>query len=231
MDKRFYILSGQPQFFGNFDALHNPIGPVISLQPLQSIKARSAGTADESIQAEPELDLKAIPEQEAVAVPAPVAAAAADLLPAENLDLSQLRNSLPELVDPEKGVVNVDQDPSAIAVRQQLARYLTDEKSQIANIAENTQAEQVDQSSLDALRKETESIKEPEIHLDEEASIAQAKPNAIALSGRGGLSSSSPVATAIVGDGGLALSSPSATAVSGDFQEEELEEDKKKLKN
>lgn len=46
LDKRFYIISGQPQFYGNFDALKNPLNPIFSLQSLQPIKARSSSTID-----------------------------------------------------------------------------------------------------------------------------------------------------------------------------------------
>ncbi|XP_053674990.1 uncharacterized protein LOC128725282 isoform X2 [Anopheles nili] len=53
--QRYYILSGTPQFYGNFDALQNPLSPVFSLQPLQAIHAR-AGSAD--IQAEDGLQPK-----------------------------------------------------------------------------------------------------------------------------------------------------------------------------
>lgn len=39
LDKKYYILSGQPQFYGNFDAFRNPI---FSVQTLQPIRARAA---------------------------------------------------------------------------------------------------------------------------------------------------------------------------------------------
>lgn len=40
-DRRVYIVSGQPQFFGNFDAFANPLNPIFSLQPLSAIIPRS----------------------------------------------------------------------------------------------------------------------------------------------------------------------------------------------
>ncbi|XP_035910570.1 uncharacterized protein LOC118511505 isoform X3 [Anopheles stephensi] len=52
--QRYYILSGAPQFYGNFDALQNPLSPVFSLQPLQAIHAR----ANSDIQAEDGLQPK-----------------------------------------------------------------------------------------------------------------------------------------------------------------------------
>ncbi|XP_058065241.1 uncharacterized protein LOC131214915 isoform X2 [Anopheles bellator] len=48
LPQRYYILSGAPQFYGNFDALQNPLSPIFSLQPLQAIHAR----ANSDIQAE-----------------------------------------------------------------------------------------------------------------------------------------------------------------------------------
>ncbi|XP_052872516.1 uncharacterized protein LOC128277945 isoform X2 [Anopheles cruzii] len=50
LPQRYYILSGAPQFYGNFDALQNPLSPIFSLQPLQAIHAR----ANSDIQAEDE---------------------------------------------------------------------------------------------------------------------------------------------------------------------------------
>ncbi|XP_034238957.1 uncharacterized protein KIAA0754-like isoform X2 [Thrips palmi] len=46
-------------------------------------------------------------------------------------------------------------------------------------------------------------------------SIAQVKPQAIALAGPGGVAAAAPVGTALVGPGGMALSAPTATAVAG----------------
>uniref|UniRef100_A0A182IJ82 Uncharacterized protein n=2 Tax=Anopheles atroparvus TaxID=41427 RepID=A0A182IJ82_ANOAO len=54
LPQRYYILSGTPQFYGNFDALQNPLSPIYSLQPLQAIHAR----ANSDIQAEDELQPK-----------------------------------------------------------------------------------------------------------------------------------------------------------------------------
>ncbi|XP_066999517.2 uncharacterized protein [Anabrus simplex] len=46
-------------------------------------------------------------------------------------------------------------------------------------------------------------------------SVAQVKPQAIALAGPGGVAASAPVGTALVGPGGLAVAAPAATAVAG----------------
>lgn len=50
---------------------------------------------------------------------------------------------------------------------------------------------------------------------ESEPSIAQAKPAALAIAGKGGLASAAPVSTAVVGEGGIASAAPEATAVSG----------------
>lgn len=55
----------------------------------------------------------------------------------------------------------------------------------------------------------------------DDPSVAQTKPAAIALSGKGGLSAASPIATSITGDGGIAVSAPQATSIAGDFPIEE----------
>lgn len=46
-------------------------------------------------------------------------------------------------------------------------------------------------------------------------SVAQVKPQAIALAGPGGVAAAAPIGTALVGPGGLAVAAPSATAVAG----------------
>ncbi|XP_045469951.1 uncharacterized protein LOC123677467 [Harmonia axyridis] len=64
----------------------------------------------------------------------------------------------------------------------------------------------------------------------EQPSLAQAEPGAIALAGPGGVASSGPRATALVGKEGMAVSSPKATAIAGpaDETEKEDEQDSKK---
>lgn len=70
-DRRVYILSGQPQFFGNFDAFSNPLNPIYSLQPLTAIIPRSK-EGDEVAAAAGEEEVAAnsvAPEEEVVAMP------------------------------------------------------------------------------------------------------------------------------------------------------------------
>ncbi|XP_075232594.1 uncharacterized protein LOC142330984 isoform X1 [Lycorma delicatula] len=72
-------------------------------------------------------------------------------------------------------------------------------------------------SSVESSSTSPSSNEESEnVDADEEGpSIAQAKPQAISLAGRGGVAAAAPVGTAVVGPGGMALSAPSATAVAG----------------
>lgn len=89
-DRRVYIVSGQPQFFGNFDAFANPLNPIFSLQPLSAIIPRSKEeTKIEAVEEEtvpasdaaaktdvvvtpPVADLKIAPEVQAQMVETPV---------------------------------------------------------------------------------------------------------------------------------------------------------------
>lgn len=61
-DRRVYIVSGQPQFFGNFDAFANPLNPIFSLQPLTAIIPRS--------KEDPESEAITAAEQETAPAPA-----------------------------------------------------------------------------------------------------------------------------------------------------------------
>lgn len=38
---QYYIVTGTPQFYGNFDAYKNPLTPFVSVQSLQPVYARS----------------------------------------------------------------------------------------------------------------------------------------------------------------------------------------------
>lgn len=51
--------------------------------------------------------------------------------------------------------------------------------------------------------------------MEEEPSLAQAQPSAVALAGIGGVAATAPRGTALVGDKGLAVANPHATAVAG----------------
>lgn len=216
MDKRFYILSGQPQFFGKLDALRSPVNSMVSLQPLQQLKARSA----DALPAEIETTLVNTAPQEVLQLShippvAPLQAGAA----------LQLRSSLSEPLQPLEiepqqpqmmMINNEPADPESAA--SPLMPYMAEARSQ------NNEASAENKLASDEYKEmiRLDAVAQP-MNLNDEPSVAQAKPTGIALAGKGGVASSAPIGTAVAGDGGLALASPSATAVSGDFSDDEEE--------
>ncbi|XP_062553424.1 uncharacterized protein LOC134218443 [Armigeres subalbatus] len=189
---RYYILSGAPQFYGNFDALQNPLNPIFSLQPLQAIHARS----NSEIQAEPQI----------VSSIAPIAPVPA-LVPA------QLKNDLLES-HPDKTTTiernwarSLDDEPVPEPEKPQGRSQSDDPKEE--NMPQVIDDEEDKKEDMGSLRQANE------------PSVAAVKPAGIALAGRGGLAASAPTGTAIAGKNGLALSSPTATSVAGNFFEDE----------
>lgn len=198
-DRRFYILSDQPQFFGKYNAIPAPLNTVYHLQPLQSIQARSAEPL-----AQPE------------AIPASVQYSEPQTLPIfeKNVQLESgisdeatLLQARSELLDEVEPLPNPD-------VR---AEPLPDQDEDIKETNRSLLSPEDDEVPQESSRILVEG-RAAEV---EEQSVAQAKPNAIALAGKGGIASSKPIATAIVGDNGLALAAPTATALSGDFSEDD----------
>lgn len=193
---RYYILSGAPQFYGNFDALQNPLNPIFSLQPLQAIHARS----NSEIQAEPQIVSSIAP---IAPVPAP--------LPA------QLKNDLLESHPDKTATIertwarSLDDEP---APEPEIAQG----RSQSDEPSEQNLPQGVDEESK---KEETGSLRQAN-----EPSVAAVKPAGIALAGRGGLAASAPTGTAIAGKNGLALASPTATSVAGNFFEEDEDKNK-----
>lgn len=230
MDRRFYILGGQPQFYGNFDFLQSPMNPVISLQPLQAIRARSAGGG---IQAEAEPVVKA-PQQNVVDI-----GQIPPLVPLEPGAALQFRSNILAPVQsleimPQQ-IPMVNNEPVPVVAARQLARFLAEARSQDGPAAQENMlsaeapadAPAADSVSIEA-DKSSEQMMMPmanamemSARLEDESSVAQAKPSAIALAGDGGIASAAPAATALVGDGGLAISAPSATAIAGDFSDDD----------
>uniref|UniRef100_A0A182NIZ1 DUF4774 domain-containing protein n=1 Tax=Anopheles dirus TaxID=7168 RepID=A0A182NIZ1_9DIPT len=215
---RYYILSGTPQFYGNFDALQNPLSPVFSLQPLQAIHAR----ANSDIQAEDGLAPKFQAQIVSALAPiAPVPAAVPaqlknDLLEShqdkeQTIDRAWARSLDDEQQTPEQQqvVVMMEDDENVPAVQ---GRSKLDE--------ETPEIQPVDEEPAKELQAVQRSVNDP--------SIAAVKPSGIALAGRGGVAASAPTGTAIVGKNGLALASPSATSVAGNFFDEDDDADKKK---
>ncbi|KXJ79282.1 hypothetical protein RP20_CCG001620 [Aedes albopictus] len=193
---RYYILSGAPQFYGNFDALQNPLNPIFSLQPLQAIHARS----NSEIQAEPQIVSSIAP---IAPVPAPVPA--------------QLKNDLLES-HPDKSATiernwarSLDDEPIPEPELPQ-GRSQSDEPSE-QNLPQVTD-EESKKEEMGSLRQSND------------PSVAAVKPTGIALAGRGGLAASAPTGTAIAGKNGLALASPTATSVAGNFFEDDEDKNK-----
>ncbi|XP_055629262.1 uncharacterized protein LOC129770446 [Toxorhynchites rutilus septentrionalis] len=207
--QRYYILSGTPQFFGNFDALQNPLSPIFSLQPLQALHARS----NSEIQAEGG-QLKFLPQ---------IVTSNAPIAPVPALVPAQLKNDLLESHPDKTPTIertwgrSLDDEPAPEEQPQQpqvQGRSLSEEPSE-QNSATLTMDESKKEEMTSSLRK------------SDEPAIAAAKPAGIALAGRGGLAAAAPTGTAIVGNNGLALSSPTATSVAGNFFGDEDEEEKK----
>uniref|UniRef100_A0A182NZT7 DUF4774 domain-containing protein n=1 Tax=Anopheles epiroticus TaxID=199890 RepID=A0A182NZT7_9DIPT len=221
--QRYYILSGTPQFYGNFDALQNPLSPVFSLQPLQAIHAR----ANSDIQAEDELQPKfqaQIVSSLAPIAPVPAAVPAQlknDLLEShqdkeQTIDRAWAR-SLDDEQQPEQ------QQPMMVMIEdEEVPAVVVQGRSKAAVDEETPEIQPVDEEK-DAGKQEgamQRSVNDP--------AIAAVKPSGIALAGRGGVAASAPTGTAIVGKNGLALASPSATSVAGNFFEEDEDAEKKK---
>lgn len=228
-DRRFFILSGQPQFYGKYNALHAPIPPF--LPPVQAIHARApvgAIQAEPVIAAEPATNIaQQLPAVLPLQAGAPLqlrSTFAAPLQPLQPLDQPlQPFQSEPLRSEPL---------PETNDIPQELARSFEpsnpeEDETPAQPMARSQSGTDVNTFAFEA--KEASAAAPGEPMMSEEPSIAQAKPSGIALAGRGGVASSKPVATALVGDGGLALSAPSATAISGDFSDEDDDENKKKL--
>lgn len=209
--QQYYILSGSPQFYGNFDALQNPLNPIFSLQPLQAIHAR----ANSDIQAE---DGQLRFQPQIVTSNAPIAPVPA-LVPA------QLKNDLLES-HPDKGQT-IDRtwgrslDDEQLPEQQDLPQ-LAEGRSQSDEPSEQNLPQQVDTDENKEDKEEVGSARQ-----SDDPSVAAVKPTGIALAGRGGLAASAPTGTAIAGKNGLALANPSATSVAGNFFGDDEDEDKK----
>lgn len=94
LDKKYYILSGQPQFYGNFDAFRNPI---FSVQTLQPLRARSSLNNEESIQLQPFAPIvplqAGVPLQLRSGIDQPIGEEARSVIPVSFEGRSQLADS------------------------------------------------------------------------------------------------------------------------------------------
>lgn len=211
--QQYYILTGSPQFYGNFDALQNPLNPIFSLQPLQAIHAR----ANSDIQAE-DGELRFQPQ---------IVTSNAPIAPVPALVPAQLKNDLLES-HPDKAQT-IDRtwgrsldDEQLPEQQQDVPPQLGEGRSQSDEPSEQNLPQQVDTDENKDNKEEVASAR----HSDD-PSVAAVKPTGIALAGRGGLAASAPSGTAIAGKNGLALANPSATSVAGNFFGDDEDEDKK----
>lgn len=199
--QRFYLINSLPQFYGNFAAFPTAAipNPVVAIEPLRARSGIDVIPA-ENEKIEPTQDVIELAQQPAV------------VQPIQQLQLrSNIVEPLQRLEINQPHIPVVDNEPVPEVAAQQLARFLEEARSQDAGPNTGNTLNENDANKLRAEEKP----------LEEEQSIAQAKPSGVAISGKGGVSSSAPVATAVVGEGGLALASPSAISLSGDFEDED----------
>lgn len=207
-DRRFYILSDQPQFFGKYNAIPAPLNSVFHLQPLQAIQARSA---------EPLAQPEAIATSALYNAPQPIAAPEFNEqydsnIPADGASFLQSRSGVALEVEP-------------LPESEQKAEPLPNQDDEIKETNRALPTPDDDETPSESSRNVDEGRATSDTETQEQ-SVAQASPTGIALAGKGGVASAKPIATSVVGDNGLALAAPTATAISGDFSEED---DRKKV--
>lgn len=226
-DRRFFILNGQPQFFGKYNALHTPLTPFLT--PVEAIHARAPVGAIEAAPAITADPAKNIAPHELNQLPAvlPLDAGSALQLRSNFAAPLQTLQPLDQPLQPfQSEPLRNEPLPESNDIPQQ-ARSIEPSNPEDYDIPPPLVRSQsgTDENTFAFEPKDASAAAPGEPMMSEEPSIAQAKPTGIALAGRGGVASSKPVATALVGDGGLALSAPSAIAVSGDYEDDA--EDKK----
>ncbi|XP_055608914.1 uncharacterized protein LOC129756154 [Uranotaenia lowii] len=205
---RYYILTGTPQFYGNFDALQNPLSPIFSLQPLQAIHARNPSSdilaaEDDQQRFQPQIVSSLAP---IAPVPAPVPA--------------QLKNDLleshPDKVDRTWGRSLAEDDEPEPEQEQQ------NEQPQIQRRADEEELPMIEDEEEDKPQQQQQEQEKATGRQSDDPSVAAVKPAGIAIAGKGGLAASSPTGTAITGANGLALANPSATSVAGNFFDDDI---------
>lgn len=119
-DRRVYIVSGQPQFFGNFDAFANPLNPIFSLQPLSAIIPRSnEETKTEAVGDAPTDDMIVTPGAADLKISPEVVAEEQSGVRTQEVDVPvdvfARSNSRIELIPSEDDAVGVSQNTLTIA--------------------------------------------------------------------------------------------------------------------
>ncbi|XP_069701792.1 uncharacterized protein [Periplaneta americana] len=201
-----FVVIGQPQFFGNFDALrnhavHQGLGTNGAVSSFLLLKNQQVVPLDK-------------PQEDAGNAVSHVPGTSA-------LEFQRYISSVREKqTQPE--VANVASAPIGYQNLVYVARQPPQGRPQVS------QAEDSASITVEALKARPNVVKEGEegSEGDEDAedieannppgpSVAQVKPQAIALAGPGGVAAAAPIGTALVGPGGLAVAAPSATAVAG----------------
>lgn len=202
-----FVVVGQPQFFGNFDALRNHAvrqelgtnGAVSSFLLLKNQEVIPlASAANGKLQEEAGNSVAQVPGASALEFQ-------------KFLSVAKQRQT-------QDDVANVAFAP----LRYQNVVYVARQPPQQNPAASS--AEDSASITVDALKIKSHVRKEGEEGADDSEdieanppgpSVAQVTPQAIALAGPGGVASAAPRGTAVVGPGGLAMAAPSATAVAG----------------
>lgn len=202
-----FVVVGQPQFFGNFDALRNHAVQ----QGLSTNGAVSSFLLLKNQQGIPLVSKANAKFQQAgnsvVEVPGTSA-----------LEFQRYLSAAKQQQE-QQDVASVGSAPLGYQKVVYVARQ-PPEHNPAASSGEDSAS-----ITIDAVKGKPHVRKEGEDGTNEDTenveanppgpSVAQVKPQAIALAGPGGVAAAAPVGTALVGPGGLAVAAPSATAVAG----------------
>lgn len=201
-----FVVVGQPQFFGNFDALRNH-----AVQ--QGLSTNGAVSSFLLLR-----NQQVIPLVSEVKGKFPEAGESeADVPGASALEFQRYLSAAKQQ-QVQQDVATVGSAPLGYQKVVYVARQ-PPEQNPVAS------AEDSASITIEALKGKPHMRKEGEAGNNEDTedieanppgpSVAQVKPQAIALAGPGGVAAAAPIGTALVGPGGLAVAAPSATAVAG----------------
>jgi hypothetical protein len=202
-----FVVVGQPQFFGNFDALRNhavqqglttngAVSSFLLLKNQQIIPLASAANGK-------------LQEEAGNSVQVPGASA---------LEFQRYLNAANQQ-PAQQDVTNVGSAPVGYQNVVYVARQPPQQNPAVSSADDSASITIEALKAKPHVRKENEEATDADTE-DVEAnqpgpSVAQVKPQAIALAGPGGVAAAAPIGTALVGPGGLAVAAPSATAVAG----------------
>lgn len=212
--RHVYILSGQPQFIGNYDAFVNPLNPLYHIPPIfarskdgAAIEAEPAEEAQPILPADLKLEPTVVAEE-----PAPLQQDAETplLMMADTVARANSRvEPVPEVVDggeEETGQVKPE--------RKEQVEEVVQGKFNAGNFRDTLIENNF---FLSRVRDASLSVSDIAAYSYNDPSVAQAAPAGLSIAGPGGVASSQPTATAVSGSYGIALASPKATSIAGDF--------------